>query len=102
MDANVRAQIEEKLVELETLEKKSKKTILIMAYAIGIGGALILGIGLSSLLIWRDYMMKEGIIITILGLIVIAISFPAYHISIKNMEKKVQPLKKQMQDVLDA
>lgn len=93
-------EIQDKISELKELDKKSRKTALVMAFSIGIGGALILGIGLSSCILWGSYMMKEGVLITIVGAIIVALAFPAYHFVAKKTSAKIETLIKQLEAAL--
>lgn len=66
----------EKLLRLKTLDAKVKNTPTIWALILGIVGVLIFGLGLTMVLEWK--VIVWGIIVSITGVVPMAIAYPIY------------------------
>ena len=76
---------ENKMTQLQELDNKVKLPGKIVSLSIGIIGALILGSGMSLIMIWSN--MTTGLILGIPGLILLFIAYPLYE-HITNKRKK--------------
>jgi len=77
---------QKKLEELRKIDSKVKNTPLIIALSFGIIGTLVFGFGMSLILEFKNYIF--GIIVSIIGMILIALAYPIYSILLKNLKNK--------------
>lgn len=81
-----------KVIALKKLDQKAKLPAIILAYATGISGALMLGIGmcLSMQIIGSGslFMKGFGIFIGIQGIALVAINYPMYKKILKRNKEK--------------
>lgn len=82
---------ETKLEQLRRLDASVSKTSVSVSLTIGIIGALILGFGMSCVMVWSENMFVPGIIIGIIGLAIAFLAYPAYKMTLKKMRNKVGP-----------
>lgn len=78
--------VSEKVNYLKKLDFKVKVLPTIIGYVLGIGGILIFGVGLTSILEWDNFLL--GIIISIIGIIIAGISYPIYKWIFTKMKNK--------------
>ena len=71
---------ETKLEQLRRLDASVHNTAVSVSLAVGIIGALILGLGMSCVMVWADKMFVPGIIFGIIGIVICAFAYPAYKI----------------------
>lgn len=79
-------QEENKMEQLKQLDRKVKFPGKIIAGMIGTGGALLLGAGMSNIMVWDA--MNTGLAMGIPGLIIALLSYPVYHLITGNRKKK--------------
>lgn len=81
----------DKMEQLRMLDANVTKKGSIASLAIGIAGALILGLGMSCAMVWAGVWFIQGIVIGIIGIAGIAIAYPLYTYITKNERKKIAP-----------
>ena len=77
---------QKKLEELRKIDSKVKNTPLIISLSFGIIGTLVFGFGMSLILEFKNYIF--GIIVSIIGMILIALAYPIYSILLKKLKNK--------------
>ena len=77
---------QKKLEKLRKIDSKVKNTPLIIALSFGIIGTLVFGFGMSLILEFKNYIF--GIIVSIIGMILIALAYPIYSILLKKFKNK--------------
>ncbi len=83
---------ETKLEQLRRLDESVTKSAMAVSLTVGILGVLILGLGMSCVMVWAEKMFVPGIIIGIIGLIVTALAYPIYKIKVEKKRKEIAPL----------
>ena len=83
---------ETKLEQLYRLDESVTKSAMAVSLTVGILGALILGLGMSCVMVWAEKMFVPGIIIGIIGLIVTVLAYPIYKIKVEKKRKEIAPL----------
>ncbi len=83
---------ETKLEQLRKLDKSVNKSATAVSLTVGILGALILGFGMSCVMVWTDKMFVPGIIFGIIGIAVCAFAYPAYKIKASKKRKEIAPM----------
>ena len=91
---------ETKLEQLRRLDESVNKSAMAVALTVGILGALILGFGMSCVMVWTDKMFVPGIIFGIIGITVCAFAYPAYKIKASKKRKEIAPLILKLTDEL--
>ena len=71
---------ETKLEQLRRLDESVNKSAMAVALTVGILGALILGFGMSCVMVWTDKMFVPGIVIGLIGLIITVLALSLIHI----------------------
>ena len=79
------------LAELKKLDEAVTRPGVITALILGIIGTLILGTGMSLVLVWKETMMFAGIIVGICGFILMAAAYPAYKKITERQKEKIGP-----------
>lgn len=82
---------EDKMAQLRRLDSGVYQKATIVSLAVGIVGALLLGIGMCCCMVWKDAMFIPGIIIGIIGIIVVCIAYPLYNRTLKKEREKIAP-----------
>ena len=83
---------ESKIEQLRRLDKSVTKSATVLSLTVGIIGILILGFGMSCILVWAEKMFVLGIITGIIGLIITALAYPIYKIKAEKKRKEIAPL----------
>ncbi len=91
---------ETKLEQLRRLDESVNKSAMAVALTVGILGALILGFGMSCVMVWTDKMFVPGIIFGIIGIAVCVFAYPAYKIKASKKRKEIAPLILKLTDEL--
>ena len=63
-----------------------------VSLTVGILGALILGFGMSCIMVWSEKMFVPGIILGIIGIAVSVFAYPIYKIKAEKKRKEIAPL----------
>ena len=85
----IKTQVESKIEQLQKLDKKTENPGMIISIALGIIGTLIFVIGMCCVLVWTKF--TWGIIIGIVGIIMLAMAYPAYKYITKKQREKITP-----------
>ena len=80
---------EDKMETLRRLDKSAENPGMIAALAIGIAGALLLGVGMCCTMVWSDLFFIPGIIVGIFGMIIAAMAYPMYKRITKRQREKI-------------
>ncbi|MGN0522535.1 MAG: hypothetical protein ACI4IQ_07870 [Eubacterium sp.] len=82
---------DDKMQQLRRLDEGVTQKAMIASLSVGIIGALILGFGMSCVMVWADKLFAVGIIIGIIGIAVIAAAYPIYNYISKKQRFKIAP-----------
>ena len=85
----IKTQVESKIEQLQKLDKKTENPGMIISIALGIIGTLIFVIGMCCVLVWTKF--TWGIVIGIVGIIMLAMAYPAYKYITKKQREKITP-----------
>lgn len=91
---------EAKLEQLRRLDASVHNKATAAALAVGIIGALILGFGMSCVMVWTDKMFVPGIIFGIIGIVISVLAYPIYKIKAEKKRKEIAPLILKLTDEL--
>lgn len=83
---------ESKLEQLRRLDASVHKSAVTLSLSIGIIGTLLLGFGMSCVMVWTDKMFVPGIVIGLIGLIITVLAYPIYKIKAEKKRKEIAPL----------
>lgn len=76
------------LQKLKMLDRKVTQRATAAGITIGIIGVLVLGYGMSCVLVWQDTLFAAGVVIGILGIVITALAHPLYKYILKRERKK--------------
>lgn len=82
---------DDKMELLRKLDRDVTKPGTIWSIAVGVVGCLILGIGMSCIMVWGDTLFVPGIVIGIVGIAMIAVAYPIYQKITKKQREKLVP-----------
>lgn len=82
---------ESKIEQLRRLDQQAEKPGTIASLAVGIVGALILGVGMCFTMVWNTSitMFVAGIVIGIIGMAIVGLAFPLYKGVTKKQRAKI-------------
>lgn len=89
---------EAKLEQLRRLDASVHNKAAVLSLTVGIIGALILGFGMSCILVYDWF--AAGIAVGIVGLIITIIAYPIYKIKAEKLHKEVSPVILKLTDEL--
>lgn len=87
----VQSERDTNLERLRSLDASVHSKATALSVAVGIIGALILGAGMSCIMVWSDKMFVTGIILGVIGIIITVIAYPVYKIKSEKMRQKIAP-----------
>lgn len=82
---------EDKMEQLRRLDRSVTQKGNLFSLIIGIGGALIMGIGMCCCLVWQGFWFIPGIIIGVIGIALICCAYPVYIYVTKKEREKIAP-----------
>ena len=91
---------ETKLEQLRRLDESVTKSAMAVSLTVGILGALILGFGMSCIMVWSENMFVLGIIFGIIGIVISVLAYPIYKIKTEKKRKEIAPLILKLTDEL--
>ena len=80
-----------KLDLVKKLDKSVTDVATAVALAFGIFGVLVMGTGMSLVLVWGDIYMVPGIVTGVLGIILAGLAYPIYNKVLISRRKKIAP-----------
>lgn len=83
---------EDKLEQLRKLDKSAETPGTVVGLILGIIGTLVMGTGMSCVMVWADTLFIVGIVVGLLGIVMIASAYPAYRIVTKKQREKIAPM----------
>ena len=83
---------EDKLEQLKKLDKSAETPGTVVGLILGIIGTLVMGTGMSCVMVWTENLFSVGILVGLLGIIMIALAYPTYKIITKKQREKIAPM----------
>lgn len=80
---------ESTLDKLRRLDAQAEQPGTVWALVLGIVGTLIFGAGISLCLVWQMYLL--GVAAGLVGLVMLAMAYPAYTMITRKQRKKIAP-----------
>lgn len=84
-------QEEDKMAQLRRLDKSVTDKATAAALALGIVGALILGVGMCCVMVWQGIWFVPGIIIGAVGIAMAGAAYPVYGRVVKKQRERIAP-----------
>lgn len=79
---------EDKMEQLRRLDRSVTKKGTMVSIIVGVIGALIMGLGMSCVMVWAGEWMIPGVVIGVVGIAIVALAYPLYnHITRKERER---------------
>lgn len=82
---------EDKMEQLRRLDRGVAQKGTVVSLVVGIVGALIMGLGMSCVLVWAGEWLIPGIVIGVAGIVVLALAYPLYMHITKKERQRVAP-----------
>lgn len=80
-----------KMDQLRKLDRSATDLATMISIILGVIGTLILGTGLSIILVETNQHFTLGVIIGIIGIIIASLAYPAYQVVLEKRRKKIAP-----------
>ena len=84
-------QEEDNLEQLRRLDDSCSRKATTVSLILGVLGALILGLGMSCVLVWGGVWMLPGIAIGLVGIVTVCLAYPLYSRMLEKERKRVAP-----------
>lgn len=81
----------DKMEQLRCLDASVTRKGTIISVTVGIFGCLILGIGMSCVMVWSEHLFLIGVIIGMIGIAVIVAIYPIYIYITKKEKERIAP-----------
>lgn len=81
----------DKMAQLRKLDQSVTQKATAASILTGVCGCLVLGLGMSCVLVWSETWFAVGILIGILGIALIGAAYPLYHHVTKKEREKIAP-----------
>lgn len=78
-----------KMDQLEALDTKVKTPAIVIASILGVVGCLVMGAGMSNIMVWGN--MTFGMALGVPGLVVLVLAWPVYKAILNSRKKKYAP-----------
>lgn len=82
---------EDKLEQLRKLDKSAESRGTFISILVGTVGVLVLGFGMSCMMVWEDTLMLPGIVFGVIGIVGIALAYPLFISITKKQREKLAP-----------
>lgn len=82
---------ENKMEQLRRLDQEVTRKGTSYSILIGVIGSLLLGLGMSCIMVWQGIWFIPGIIIGVIGMAIVATAYPVYNIVTKREREKIAP-----------
>ena len=80
-----------KLDIIKKLDKSVTNAATAISLVVGIIGLLVMGTGMSLVMVWGGHYMLAGIIIGLIGIALVAMAYPIYNFVVRTKRKKIAP-----------
>lgn len=84
-------QEEDKMALLRKMDRSVETPGMVAGLVLGIIGCLVLGTGMSFVMVWSDTLFIAGIAVGVLGFLLIAAAYPVYTKITKKQREKLAP-----------
>jgi hypothetical protein len=82
---------ENKMEQLRRLDESATRMGTMVALAVGIASALLLGVGMCCTMVWAESYFVLGIVIGVFGIAGVAMAFPLYSYITAKQREKIAP-----------
>ncbi len=91
---------EDKMEQLRRLDKSATKKGNLVSITVGIVGCLLLGVGMCCTMVWMASLFVPGIVIGLVGIALVAATYPLYQYITKKEREKLAPQSLQLAEEL--
>lgn len=81
----------DKMEQLRRLDRSVTRKASAVSIAVGIAGALILGVGMCCTMVWMEKWFIPGIVIGLFGIAVVSLAYPLYTRIVKKERERIAP-----------
>lgn len=81
----------DKMEQLRKLDQSATQKGIAVSLAVGIIGALLLGIGMCCTMVWGEMWFVPGVLIGIAGIAIVSLAYPLYNYITKKEREKIAP-----------
>lgn len=81
----------DKMEQLRNLDKSVTQKATVCSIIAGVIGSLIMGTGMSCVMVWQDELFIPGIIIGLIGIVFVCCAYPIYNRTLTKGREKIAP-----------
>ena len=82
---------EDKMEQLRKLDKSVERPGTIISLVLGIIGTLLMGTGMSLVMVWQERYLIPGIVIGVIGIVILVMAYPVYKKITQIQRNKIAP-----------
>lgn len=82
---------ETSMEQLRRLDKSATKGATVVSLIVGIVSALILGVGMSCVMVWGDALFIPGVFIGVVGIAGVIAAYPIYNHMVRRKREEIAP-----------
>ena len=82
---------EDKMEQLRKLDQSVERPGTIASIVIGVIGTLIMGGGMSLVMVWGGALLVSGILLGVIGITILGLAYPVYQSITKKQREKLAP-----------
>ncbi|GIO40892.1 hypothetical protein [Paenibacillus apis] len=82
---------EDKMEQLRRLDKRAESRGTFISILVGTVGTLVLGFGMSCMMVWKDNLLVPGVVFGVIGIVGIALAYPLFISITKKQREKLAP-----------
>lgn len=79
------------LERLRELDRKTTQKGTVISLILGIVGALVMGFGMSCVMVWGGSLLAVGVAVGLLGIVMVALAYPLYTYVTKKEKERLAP-----------
>lgn len=84
-------QEEDKMEYLRKLDASVSQKAVIVSLVVGIIGTLLLGVGMSCTMVWKEGLFIPGVVIGVIGIAILSLAYPLYNKTLKKERERIAP-----------
>ena len=82
----------DKMEQLRALDRSVERAGTVIALIVGILGTLIMGAGMSAVMVGDSSLFTVGIVVGIVGIAILSVAYPLYKVVVDHRRKKIAPV----------
>ena len=82
---------EDKMEQLRRLDRSAGQKATVVSLIAGVAGTLIMGLGMSCVMVWGGALFFPGVVISTAGICILSAAYPLYAHTLKKERQRIAP-----------